>query len=79
MTSVNPDVVTLTVPDSLAGDVSAVEALYAMTDSRQSAERFALDTKIRGAPLRSAGAMNPGENASTCVNRSPFAIPSESA
>ena len=46
MTNVNPDLVTLTVPDSLAGDVSAVEALYAITDSRQSAERFALDTKI---------------------------------
>ena len=46
MTNVNPDVVTLTVPESLAGDVSAVEASYAMTDSRQSAEQFALDTKI---------------------------------
>ena len=38
MTNVNPDV--------LAGDVGAVEASYAMTDSRQSAERFALDTRI---------------------------------
>ena len=46
MTNVNPDVVTLTVPDSLDGDVSAAEALYAMTDSRQSAERFALGAKI---------------------------------
>jgi hypothetical protein len=32
MTNVNPDVVTLTVPDSLGGDVSAVEALYATTE-----------------------------------------------
>jgi hypothetical protein len=34
---------------------------------------------MRGEPVRPAGAMSPGENASTCVKRSPLVIPKESA
>jgi hypothetical protein len=41
--------------------------------------RVPCETKVRGAPLRPVGARNPGEKASTCENRSPFAIPSERA
>ena len=35
MTDVNPDLVSLIVPDSLGGDASAVEALYATTDMQE--------------------------------------------
>ena len=37
------------------------------------------ETNMRGEPVRPAGAMSPGENASTCVKRSPLVIPKESA
>src|SRR3954471_4875473 len=41
----NPDVVTLTIPDALGGGVGDVEALHSLLDDRRPAERFVLDMR----------------------------------
>ena len=41
--AVSPDVIPLTVPDSLGDDVRDVEALYALADGRRPAKGFVLD------------------------------------